>query len=136
MPNEAELAAELGTTVDELRLSLEDIDRSDIASLNAPAHGAEDSLPVEMADTIQAPEGENDPEPALLGADRNAVVRAAVARLSDREREILALVHVQELPGAEIGRLLGVSESRISQILAGIRRKLRDQLDTYEAAAA
>jgi RNA polymerase sigma factor FliA len=136
MPNEAELAAELGTTVDELRLALEDIDRSDVASLNAPAHGADDSLPVEVAETIQAPEGENDPEPALLGADRNAAVRAAIARLSDREREILALVHVQELPGADIGRMLGVSESRISQILAGIRRKLRDQLDTYEAAAA
>ena len=49
---------------------------------------------------------------------------------------MLSLVHNQELPGAEIGRLLGVSESRVSQILAGIRRKLKDQLDLYETAAA
>jgi RNA polymerase sigma factor (sigma-70 family) len=63
-------------------------------------------------------------------------MRAAVARLSDREREVLSLVHVQELPGAEIGRLLGVSESRVSQILAGIRRKLKDKLALYDAAAA
>jgi DNA-directed RNA polymerase specialized sigma subunit len=49
---------------------------------------------------------------------------------------VLSLVHVQELPGAEIGRLLGVSESRVSQILTGIRRKLKDQLDLYDAAAA
>ena len=37
---------------------------------------------------------------------------------------------------AEIGRLLGVSESRVSQILAGIRRKLHDALASYDIAAA
>jgi RNA polymerase sigma factor for flagellar operon FliA len=136
MPTETELAAELGTTVDELRSSLEDIDRSDVASLNAPARGTEDATMLEVGETIQAPEGEHEPEATLLGADRNAAVRAAIGRLSDRERQVLALVHVQELPGAEIGRMLGVSESRVSQILAGIRRKLKDQLNSYEAAAA
>ena len=32
--------------------------------------------------------------------------------------------------------MLGVSESRVSQILAGIRRKLQHQLDSYDTAAA
>jgi RNA polymerase sigma factor for flagellar operon FliA len=135
MPSEAELAAELGTTVDDLRATLEDIDRSDVASLNAPARGADEAVS-EVGDTIQAPQGEHEPESTLLGADRNAAMRAAIARLSDRERHVLALVHVQELPGAEIGRMLGISESRVSQILAGIRNKLKHGLDTYEAAAA
>jgi RNA polymerase sigma factor for flagellar operon FliA len=135
-PTEAELAAELGSTVDDLRTRLEDIDRSDVASLNAPARGADDSLPIEVGETIQAPHSELDPESALLGSDRNAAMRGAIARLSERERHILSLVHVQELPGAEIGRMLGVSESRVSQILAGIRRKLKDQLESYETAAA
>jgi RNA polymerase sigma factor (sigma-70 family) len=94
----------------------------------------EDSMPIELGDTIEAPQGSLDPEPTLLHADRNDAVRSAIARLSDRERHILALVHVQEVPGAEIGRMLGVSESRVSQILAGIRRKLKDQLDLDEAA--
>lgn len=136
MPTEAELAAELGTTVVDLRTSLEDIDRSDVGSLNSPARGAEDSLSLEVGDTIEAPQGELDPEASLLGADRSAAMRGAIARLSDRERHILSLVHVQELPGAEIGRMLGVSESRVSQVLAGIRRKLKDQLEAYETAAA
>ncbi len=90
---------------------------------------------LEVGETIQAPEGEHEPETTLLAADRNAAVRTAVARLSDRERQVLALVHVQELPGAEIGRMLGVSESRVSQILSGIRTKLKDQLSSYEAAS-
>jgi RNA polymerase sigma factor FliA len=136
MPNEQELAAELGTTVADLRATLEDIDRSDVASLNAPARGADDGAVGEVGETIQAPTGDHEPETTLLGSDRNAAVRAAIARLSEREREVLALVHVQELPGAEIGRMLGISESRVSQILAGIRAKLKRQLETYDAAAA
>jgi RNA polymerase sigma factor FliA len=136
MPTEAELAAELGTTVAGLRETLEDIERSDIASLNAPARGADDALPTEVGETIQAPQGEHEPETTLLGADRTAAMRGAIARLSEREREVLSLIHVQELPGAEVGRMLGISESRVSQILAGIRGKLKHSLDTYEAAAA
>jgi RNA polymerase sigma factor FliA len=136
MPSEAELAAELGTTVADVRATFEDIDRSDIASLNAPARGADDATLTEVGDTIQAPQGEHEPETTLLGADRTAAMRGAIARLSEREREVLALIHVQELPGAEVGRMLGISESRVSQILAGIRGKLKHSLDTYEAAAA
>jgi len=136
MPTNAELAAELDVTSDGLRASLEDIDRSDIGSLNAPARGSEDSLRIEIGETIQAPEGDAEPERSLLIADRNAAVRAAVGRLSERERQVLSLIHVQDVPGAEVGRMLGVSESRISQILTGIRRKLKEQLASYEAAAA
>jgi RNA polymerase sigma factor for flagellar operon FliA len=137
MPTEKQLARELRITVDELRAGLDDIERSDVASLNAPARGVEEGAgAVEVGETIEAPVGDHEPEARLLHADRNSAMRAAVARLSAREREVLSLVHVQELPGAEIGRLLGVSESRVSQILAGIRRKLKDQLDLYESAVA
>ena len=135
-PTEAELAAELGTNVDGLRAALEDIERSDVASLNAPARGADDAVPVEIAETIQAPEGCHEPETSVLGADRSTAMRTAIARLSERERNVLSLVHVQELPGAEVGRMLGVSESRISQILSGVRGKLQHQLAAYDTAAA
>ena len=135
-PSETELAAELGTTVDELRATLQDIERSDIASLNAPARGADDAALVEVGETVEAPQGRHEPEHALLGVDRSAAMRAAIHRLSERDRRILALVHVQELPGAEIGRLLGVSESRVSQLLSGVRGKLKQHLDAYDAAAA
>ncbi len=131
-PTEEQLARELGMTVAELRTSLEEIDRADVGSLNAPARGADDGLPLEIGDTVVAAEGELGPEATALVSERNAAMRDAIARLSERERRVLALVHVHELPGAEIGRMLGVSESRVSQILAGIRRKLKDQLTTYD----
>jgi DNA-binding CsgD family transcriptional regulator len=73
---------------------------------------------VEVGETIQASQGDHEPETTVLGADRSAAMRSAIARLSERERQVLALVHVQELSGAEIGRMLGVSESRVSQSLS------------------
>ena len=45
---------------------------------------------------------------------------------------VLKLVHVDELQGSEIGARLGVSESRVSQILAGARQKLRTRVAAYD----
>ena len=47
---------------------------------------------------------------------------------------MLTMVYVKGLQGAEIGRALGVTESRISQILASARAKLRSELTAYENA--
>jgi DNA-directed RNA polymerase specialized sigma subunit len=46
------------------------------------------------------------------------------------------LLYVHHLQGAEIGRILGVSESRVSQLLSGIRRTLRDRIDFYDEDTA
>jgi RNA polymerase sigma factor FliA len=132
MPTEDELAQDLELTVAELRSDLDDIARAEIGSLNAPARGADDPLTLELGDTVEAPVGEHEPETTALASERNAAMRLAIRRLSEREREILTLIHVEELPGAEVGRRLGVCESRISQILTGIRRKLKDQLSFYD----
>ena len=51
------VAASVGT----LRTTLDDIERSDIGSLNAPARGTDDTMLVEVGETIQAPEGEHEP---------------------------------------------------------------------------
>jgi RNA polymerase sigma factor for flagellar operon FliA len=133
-PTDEELAGELQISLLELREGLEEIERAEVLSLNAPAHGTDEALPVEVGDTVEALLGEFDPEGAALKRERVAVMRDAIASLGEREREILALVNVHEVPGAEIGRMLGVTESRVSQILAGIRRKLHNQLDPYDAA--
>ncbi len=61
------------------------------------------------------------------------MLRDAIASLTEREQTILVLLYVKHLQGAEIGRLLGVSESRVSQILSSIRRTLKEHIESYDS---
>ena len=135
-PTEEQLADSVSLSVDELRSALLEVERADVASLNTTTRSGDEATSVEVIDTIRAPRGKHDPEFSLLGQERVRVVRRTIARLSERERDVLALIHVHELPGAAIGELLGVSESRVSQILSGVRTKLAEQLRLYDAESA
>jgi len=132
-PTDEELSAELEVSVSELHEQLEGLSRADLLSLNTPARGNDEALPVEVGDTLEAPAGTHDPEMAALSNERAAVLRDAVASLGERERQILVLLYVHHLQGAEIGRILGVSESRVSQLLSGIRRVLKERIDAYDS---
>ena len=129
--NEAELAAELKIDLGELRRRTGELDRAHLISLNAPAGDEQDG---EIGETIGAAPGPGDPDRALLDREKTAMFKAAIAQLTDREREVLSMVYVQGLQGAEVGRALGVTESRISQILSSARAKLRSELTAYENA--
>jgi RNA polymerase sigma factor FliA len=133
-PNEEQLAGELEIEVHELRSTLGELDRAHVVSLNTPTSRGQEQQ-TEIGETIAAPVGQNDPERALLAGERSDTFRAAMATLSERERTVLGLVHVHHVQGAEVGRMLGVTESRVSQILSSARRKLRVELDMYEGAA-
>ena len=130
--SEKELAAELKIGITELRERTGELDRANVVSLNAPAG---DEQTGEIGETIGAAPGPEDPDRALLNREKTAVFKQAIETLSDRERDVLTLVYVGGLQGAEIGRRLGVTESRVSQILAAARTKLRTELAAYEASA-
>ena len=134
-PTEAELAATIGVSVDELRVRFSELERAAVMSLSQKVSGSESSV-AEIGDTIEAQELEGNPENALLARDRVATLRAAIQSLPERELQVLASVHVHQIPGAEIGRQLGVSESRVSQILASARRRLQLAMSQYDRAGA
>src|SRR5262245_61931825 len=135
-PSESELSSKLQVTIDELRERMAELSRADLVSLQSPARGSDEGTTIQIGDTIEAPAGIEEPERAVLNTERASIVRRAVAGLSEREREILVLVVSGEMQGAEIAPLFGVSESRISQILAAVRRKLAAALEDYDLAAA
>jgi RNA polymerase sigma factor for flagellar operon FliA len=64
----------------------------------------------------------------LSTAEDIGQLRDAIAELPERERQILALYYEEELTYREIGSILGVSESRICQILRVVLRKLKERL--------
>jgi RNA polymerase sigma factor for flagellar operon FliA len=136
LPNDVELADAAGISLAELRASADDRERADVLSLNAATRGMEEGVAVEVGDTIAAPPGEHDPDERAAAAERATVVREAIAALTERERTVLALVHVQELSGAEVGRMLGVTESRVSQIVGAIRKSVKARVDAYERHAS
>ena len=131
-PTEQELAASLGISRDSLRDRLSEVERADVFSLSATVRSS-DSTSAELGETIEAPVGAGDPETELLAGERVQMFKRAIESLPPREREVFTLVHLQRVRGAEIGRMYGVSESRVSQILASARERIRVALESYDS---
>ena len=74
-------------------------------------------------------------EPARgLEEDRfQAALTEAIANLPERERLVLALYYDEELNLKEIGEVLGVSESRVSQLHSQCAARLRSRLGEWRA---
>jgi RNA polymerase sigma factor FliA len=133
-PSDAELAAELGLTGEELQDSLLAISHSSIAALDelwsvSDASGDQ----VSLMDTIEDP-GAPDPARSLDVGDMKDRIADAIARLPEREKLVIALYYYENLTLREIGEVLGVTESRISQLhtKAVLRLRSRMQGDTFD----
>lgn len=128
MPTNRQVAQEMGMPVEELERRLRAVECSEVVSLHAKTsrqRGSSDAAPAELGSVVEAdPTSSGDPELAALSRERTRVVRDAIDSLSTREKTILFLTYVEELSGAEVGHAVGVSESRVSQILSGVRQKL------------
>jgi RNA polymerase sigma factor FliA len=68
------------------------------------------------------------PEVVVEEAEFMEAVVQAIDQLPERERLVMSLYYVEELNLKEIGEVLGVSESRVSQILSSVVKKLRQNL--------
>jgi RNA polymerase sigma factor for flagellar operon FliA len=126
-PEREELAESLGIDVKELRRRRDEIARSEVTSLNAVVL-SDDQTDVERMETIASEDETLDPEHAAGQTAAKERFREAFADLPQREREIAVLLYVKNLTLAEIGDILGVSESRICQIHGQTKKKLRTTL--------
>jgi RNA polymerase sigma factor for flagellar operon FliA len=94
---------------------------------------AEDDTTIERIDTLQSPDKRTRPDHAAAVGDAKSRFRAAFQQLPQRQREVAILLYVEELTLREIGEVLGVSESRVSQIHSDLRRSLRKSLSAHAA---
>ena len=127
-PTDEEIAEKLGITTDELDDSLTDISRSSIAALDelwTTSSGSGDQ--VALIDTIEDVAGE-DPEFSLEQSELNEALGEAIARLPEREKLVVTLYYYEELTLREIGEVLGVTESRVSQLHTKAVLRLRSRL--------
>ena len=114
-PTDAEIAAKIGITSDELEGSLAEIGRSSMAALDelwTPSGGGDQ---ISLIDTIEDTTGPN-PEFSLEQTELREALGEAIARLPEREKLVVTLYYYEELTLREIGEVLGVTESRVSQL--------------------
>lgn len=126
-PSQEELAASLGCSPEELRAHREDIARSDLTSLNAVVL-SDESTEIERVETVASSDERLDPEAAAIRSAASHRFRSAFATLPQREREIAVLLYVKHVTMAEIGQVMGVSESRVCQLHGRSKRHLRESL--------
>ena len=138
-PTDEEISARIGITPDELGESLTEISRSSIAALDELWTASPGGDQVALIDTIEDTSGP-DPQLELSQTEMREALGEAIARLPEREKLVITLYYYEELTLREIGVVLGVTESRVSQLhtKAILRLKarlgggspLREQLET------
>ncbi len=133
-PTDEELAGELGISGDELQDALIAISHSSIVALDELWSVSDSSGDqVSLMDTIEDP-GAPDPAKALDVGDLKDRIADSIARLPEREKLVIALYYYENLTLREIGEVLGVTESRVSQLHTKAVLRLRSgmQGDGFE----
>jgi RNA polymerase sigma factor for flagellar operon FliA len=114
-PTDEEISSQLGITEEEFQESLLEISRSSIAALDELWTGSGEGDPVALIDTIEDPEAP-EPQAAMSQTELREALGEAIARLPEREKLVVTLYYYEELTLREIGEVLGVTESRVSQL--------------------
>jgi RNA polymerase sigma factor for flagellar operon FliA len=133
-PTDAEVAAELEMSIEEFQESLTRISNSSVVALDELWTLSDSSGDqVSLLDTIQDPDA-IDPSAAMDATEMKDRLADAIARLPEREKLVVALYYYENLTLREIGEVLGVTESRVSQLhtKAVLRLKSALQQDILE----
>ena len=122
-PNEREIAAELGIDLDQYHRILADSSSCRLFSIEQPSDLYETTM--EIPDSSGA-----EPDSRLSDDDKRRMLIEALGQIPERERMVLSLYYERELNLKEIGAVLGVSESRVSQIHSQAIARLRGHIGT------
>ena len=122
-----EIAKTVGITIDEYDKIMRYALQGSVTSLNEVWYMGDDSDEVSIIDTLKSSDKTNPEYLAERGEIQKEIVKA-LKQLPEKEQQILILHHYEHLTLKEIGKTLGVSESRVSQINAKIMQDLRYML--------
>jgi RNA polymerase sigma factor for flagellar operon FliA len=130
-PTERELAERLGMSMHELHEVITQISFVSVLALDETVSvGADRGEKVSLVDTL-ADKG-FDPSTGVESQETRGLLAAAINELSEREKIVVTLYYFEGLTLAEIGDILGVTESRVCQIHTKAVGVLRGQMTEYD----
>ena len=133
-PTDKQLAKELDLKPKELPEFLNKSKPIPLLSLeNLGKQGDSDSN-LNILETISDPDEES-PVEKLLGSEAKELVMEAITKLPEKEKLVLSLYFVEDLNLKEIGAVLDVSESRVSQMRTKAIAMLRSYMKSYIEAS-
>ena len=128
IPYDDEVCEELNVSMEEFEKLLSDVAPTTIISLEeALPDRSSDSKEIRLIDTIEDPGSEN-PLRQLGFKEIKQILKETIENLPEKEKLVVALYHFEELTLKEIGVVLDISESRVSQIHSKAILKLRGKL--------
>ncbi len=129
-PEDEEIAAAMGITLAELWIAQSQANVTAVTALEA--HEGDDDRPSEsqrLTDLTATPED------MAMVSDLRDMIAKAVESMPERSRVIVVLYYIEELTLAEIGEILGVTESRVCQLQSKVLHQLRASLGLGRVAA-
>lgn len=130
IPYDDEVCKELDITLSEYEDLLGEVTPTTIISLEEamPERGS-DSKELRIIDMVED-QGSSNPLKELGFAEVKNILKETIANLPEKEKLVVALYHYEELTLKEIGVVLDITESRVSQIHSKAILKLRSKLLT------
>ena len=129
-PSDEEVAAELEITVDALHSVLSDISHAGITALDEllgrGERGDSVTLGETLADSGVGPGGQYEAQ------EMRQILAGSINRMAEREKIVLTLYYYEGLTLADIGKVLGVTESRVCQIHTKAVLNLRSKIQAVE----
>jgi RNA polymerase sigma factor for flagellar operon FliA len=124
-PEEEEVARSMGLSLENYRQMLGEIGHLGCISLQESLDGTEEGRT--LMDCLADPEGIN-PLELIERSELTRELAKRLKKLSEKERQVIALYYYEELTQKEIAEVLDVSEGRVSQLHSQALLKLRTNL--------
>lgn len=125
--SDAEIAREMNISEEEFQQTVMKVSGTSVLSLNDVWYSGDDSDHMSIGDSIESPSSMN-PDVQVEREEIRKVIIDAINELPEKEKMVIVLYYHEDLTFKEIGQVLDVSESRISQLHTKANLRLRSKL--------
>ena len=125
--SDAEVAESLNMTLDEYHKTVMKVSGTSVLSLNDVWYSNDENDNMSIGNNIESPVSLN-PDVIAEREEIKKVIAQAISELPEKEKMVIVLYYHEDLTFREIGEVLEVSESRISQLHTRANLRLRAKL--------